>query len=176
LSFSSKISDKFIELILSLQMNFFKKTYDKLINVFKQGLTPKQLALSLIVSIVISLFPIFGITTIVLTIVALKFKLNLPIMIILSYVIEPIKVLLLIPFIKVGGSIFGVTHKLLDLVSIKESFIKNSILETISSLSFELVCGFTGWILIVIPLSIPLYFLIKFILTLVMKNKIEKIN
>ncbi len=152
-------------------MNFLKKTYEKLVNVFKQGLTPKQLALSISVSIVISLFPIFGITTVILTLIALRFKLNLPIMIILSYVVEPVKLLLLIPFIKTGGYIFGAKHSLLDLASIKESFKENSILETLGSLSFELICGLTGWALMVIPLSIPFYFLLKFILTLVMTKK-----
>jgi len=152
-------------------MNFIKKTYEKLINVFKQGLTPKQLALSLTVSIVVSMFPIFGITTIILTALALKLKLNLPIMIIVSYAIEPLKVLLIIPLIKLGGSIFGVKHELLDLISIKESFQENSIIETIGTLSFELLCGFAGWVILVLPLSIPVYFLLKFIFTLVMKKK-----
>lgn len=152
-------------------MSFIKKTKEKLINVFKQGLTPKQLALSLTVSIVVSLFPIFGITTVILTLLALKLKLNLPIMIIISYAIEPLKALLIIPFIKIGGSIFGTEHKLLDLMSIKESFKENSILETVGTLSFELLCGFAGWFSTVLPLSIPLYFLLKFILTLVMKKK-----
>ena len=155
-------------------MNFIKKTYEKLINVFKQGLTPKQLALSLIVSTVISLFPIFGITTVVLTVLALRLKLNLPIMIIISYAIEPLKVLLLIPLIKIGGSIFGVNHDLLDLASIKQSFQDNSILETIGSLSFELLCGFAGWAVTVLPLSIPAYFLVKFILSIFMKKKAEE--
>jgi len=152
-------------------MNFLKKTYEKLINVFKQGLTPKQLALTITVSIVVSLFPIFGITTVALTVIALRFKLNLPIMIILSYVIEPIKVLLLIPFIKMGGAIFGAEHTLLDLASIKDSFKNNSLLETLGSLSFEVICGFAGWSIMVLPLSIPFYFLLKLILTKVIPQK-----
>jgi len=155
-------------------MNFIKKTYQKLINVFKQGLTPKQLALSLTVSIVVSMFPIFGITTILLTLLALKLKLNLPIMIIVSYSIEPLKLLLVIPLIKIGGAIFGVKHELLDLISIKKSFQENSLIETIGSLSFELVCGFAGWAVTVLPAAIPAYFLIKFIITLfTKKNKKE---
>lgn len=152
-------------------MNFLKKTYEKLVNVFKQGLTPKQLALTITVAIVVSLFPVFGITTVVLTVIALRFKLNLPIMIILSYAIEPIKVLLLIPFIRIGGTIFGTEHTLLDLASIKESFKNNSLLETIGNLTFEVVCGFAGWSILVIPLSIPFYFILKFILSKIITNK-----
>ena len=157
-------------------MNFIKKGYEKLVNVFKQGLTPKQLALSLIVSTVISLFPIFGITTIILTVLALRLKLNLPIMIIVSYVVEPLKVLLIIPLIKLGGNIFGKEHTLLDLASIKLSLQENTTLETIGSLSYELICGFAGWFITVIPLSIPAYFLVKFILGLFMKKKAVEVK
>ena len=152
-------------------MNFIKRFFEKVKNVFKEGLTPKQLALSLVVSIVISLFPIYGVTVLFLTFLALRLKLNLPIMVIVSYVADPLKLLLIIPFIKTGGVMFGVEHKLLDLISIKESFKENTILETVGWLSFELLCGFAGWLVIVVPLSVPLYFLLNFILKLVMKKK-----
>lgn len=152
-------------------MNLIKRFFEKVKNVFKEGLTPKQLALSLMVSIVISLFPIYGVTVLFLTFLALRLKLNLPIMVVVSYVADPLKLLLIIPFIKTGGVMFGVEHKLLDLISIKESFKENTILETVGWLSFELLCGFAGWLVIVVPLSVPLYFLLNFILKLVMKKK-----
>jgi len=157
-------------------MNFLKNIYKKIVNVFKQGLTPKQLALSLTVCIVVTLFPIYGITTIILTVLALRLKLNLPIMIVVSYVIEPLKLLLVIPFIKLGGAIFKVEHKLLDLMSIKNSLKETSLLETVGSLSFELICGFAGWLILVVPLSIPFYLLLKFILNLAMRNKEISVN
>jgi len=122
-------------------MNLIKRFFEKVKNVFKEGLTPKQLALSLMVSIVISLFPIYGVTVLFLTFLALRLKLNLPIMVVVSYVADPLKLLLIIPFIKTGGVMFGVEHKLLDLISIKESFKENTILETVGWLSFELLCG-----------------------------------
>jgi uncharacterized protein (DUF2062 family) len=150
-------------------MNFIKKTWNKFKELFKQGLTPKQLSLSINVAIVVSLFPIFGISTIVLTALAVKYKLNLPIMIALSYVVEPIKALLFIPFINIGETLFGTAHTLLTFEAIKASY-DLSFWNTLSSLSYELLCGFVGWALTIIPASIFFYFLLKEMLKYFVKD------
>ncbi|SHK39492.1 DUF2062 domain-containing protein [Maribacter aquivivus] len=150
-------------------MNFIKKTWNKFKELFKQGLTPKQLSLSITVAIVVSLFPIFGISTIVLTALAVRYKLNLPIMIALSYVVEPIKALLFIPFINIGETLFGTAHTLLTFEAIKASYDLN-FWNTLSSLSYELLCGFVGWGLTILPASIFFYFLLKEMLKYFVKD------
>ena len=97
------------------------KIWEKFKALLKQGLTPKQLAISLVVSTLISIFPIFGITTIALTCIALPFRLNLPIMIAFSYIVGPLKFLVLIPFINLGASVFGTEHTLLTFEAINTS-------------------------------------------------------
>ena len=150
-------------------MGFLNKYWDKFKELFKQGLTAKQLALSITVSIVVSLFPIFGISTIILAALAIKFKLNLPIMIALSYIAEPIKAILFIPYINIGGAIFGVEHTLLTFEAIKASY-DISFWDTIEALSFELLCGFAGWAITTIPAAILFYFLLKELLKLFIKE------
>ncbi len=153
----------------------FIKIWEKLKGLFKQGLTPKQLALSLVVSALISIFPIFGIATLVLTAIAIPLKLNLPIMIVLSYVIEPLKLLLIIPFINIGSSVFGIEHTLLTYEAIQASY-DASFWVTIKELSFELLCGFVGWALTAIPSGVVLYFVIKEILTFFKKYKAKSLK
>lgn len=153
-------------------MRFLKSIYQKVINAFKQGLSPKELALSISVGIIISIFPIFGITTIVLTGIAVYFKLNLPIMIILSYIFEPVKILLIIPFINIGARIFNTEHTLLSLEAIEASY-KISFIKTVVSLWYEVVCGFAGWFVFAVPLSIPFFFLLKWVLSLFIKPQIK---
>lgn len=136
------------------------KIWEKLKDVFKQGLTPKQLALSIVIAILVSVFPIFGISTIVLTSIALPLRLNLPIMIALSYTLEPLKYLVVIPFINIGARVFGAEHTLLSYEAIKNSY-KISFFETAKALSYELLCGFAGWAITAIPLGILLYFILK---------------
>ncbi|MEP1488329.1 MAG: DUF2062 domain-containing protein [Algibacter sp.] len=140
------------------------KIWEKFKGLLKQGLTPKQLALSLVVSTLVSIFPIFGISTIALTCIALPFRLNLPIMIAFSYVIEPLKLVVLIPFINIGARVFGTEHTLLTFEAIKTSY-ETDFWSTAKELSYELLCGTAGWILTAIPLGIILYFLLKVILT-----------
>jgi len=57
----------------------------KVTALFKQGLTPHQLALSIVLALVISLFPVIGLTTVVVSFVAISLKLNFPIMITLAF-------------------------------------------------------------------------------------------
>lgn len=151
------------------------KLWNKFKALLKQGLTPKQLALSLVVSIVVSIFPIFGISTIILTAIAIPYRLNLPIMIGISYIAEPIKLLLLIPFINIGGSIFGTEHTLLTFEAIKASY-DTSFWDTAKNLSYELLCGFVGWTLTAIPIGMVLYFILKAILTYFDKLKTNQLS
>ncbi len=144
--------------------SIFIKIWQKFKALLKQGLTPKQLALSIVVSTLVSFFPIFGITTIALTCIALPFKLNLPIMIAFSYIVGPLKYLVLIPFINLGGSVFGTKHTLLTFEEIKASY-DFSFWTTAKKLSYELLCGTVGWTLTAIPLGVILYYLLKLILT-----------
>ncbi|WP_195871850.1 DUF2062 domain-containing protein [Winogradskyella marina] len=141
----------------------------------KQGLTPKQLALSVVVSAVVSVFPIFGVSTIVLTCLALSFRLNLPVMIVFSYIIEPLKLLVLIPFINIGASVIGTEHTLLSFNAIKTSY-DTSFWGTVGELSYELLCGSIGWLLTAIPLGIVIYFILKGILTALDKSGNQLIN
>jgi uncharacterized protein (DUF2062 family) len=140
------------------------KIWRKFKVLLKQGLTPKQLAISIVVSTLVSIFPMFGISTIALTCIALPFRLNLPIMIAFSYIVGPLKFLVLIPFINLGASVFGTEHTLLTFEAIKESYEAN-FSDTAKTLSYELLCGTVGWILTAIPLGILLYFILKGILT-----------
>lgn len=145
-------------------MKFLQKVWLKIKNLLKEGLTPKQLALSIVISILVSVFPVFGISTIVLTAAAVPLKLNLPITIAISYVAEPLKLILILPFINIGGYIFGAEHSLLTYESIKASY-NESFWNTLKELSYELLCGFVGWALLAIPAGIILYFLLKGVFT-----------
>jgi hypothetical protein len=123
---------------------------------FKQGLSPKELSQSLIVSGLISTIPILGVSTFMITTVSLKRKLNLPVMISLSYLMWPVQILLIIPFIRVGEFIFSVPRNHHTAEEIISSF-QNSFFQTLSQLSFELLCGLGGWFLTAVPLAVGIY-------------------
>ena len=142
----------------------------KIIALFKQGLTPIELTQSIIVSGLISTIPILGVSTFLLTALSLKRKLNLPIMIAQSYIMWPIQVIMIIPFINIGEFIFSVPKTNHSAQEIIASF-QNSFFATLSHLSFELLCGFGGWLLTAVPFSVGVYLVSIFILKLILKAK-----
>lgn len=144
----------------------------KIIVLFKQGLTPVELTQSIIVSGVISIIPILGVSTFLLTALSFKRKLNLPIMIAQSYIMWPVQVIMIIPFINIGEYIFSIPKTNHSAQEIIFSF-QNSFFATLSHLSFELLCGFGGWLLTAVPFSVCLYLVSIFILKLFFKEKIK---
>ena len=142
----------------------------KIIALFKQGLTPIELTQSIIVSGLISTIPILGVSTFLLTALSLKRKLNLPIMIAQSYIMWPIQVVMIIPFINIGEFIFSIPKTNHSAQEIIASF-QNSFIGTLSHLSFELLCGFGGWFLTAVPFSAGLYLVSISILKLFLKAK-----
>jgi hypothetical protein len=142
----------------------------KIIALFKQGLTPIELTQSIIVSGLISTIPILGVSTFLLTALSLKRKLNLPIMIAQSYIMWPIQVVMIIPFINIGEFIFSIPKTNHSAQEIIASF-QNSFFATLSHLSFELLCGFGGWLLTAVPFSAGVYLVSISILKLFLKAK-----
>jgi hypothetical protein len=136
----------------------------KTIALFKQGLSPIELTQSILVAALFSIIPIFGVTTILLTAFSLKRKLNLPIMIAISYLAWPLQILMIIPFINIGEYFFSVPQSHHSVEEIIASF-QESFFGTLSQLSFELLCGFGGWLLTAVPFFIVIYLVSNFLIS-----------
>ena len=78
-----------------------------IIALLKQGVTPEKIALSLALGIVLGIFPVLGSTTLLCAVAALLFKLNLPAIQIVNYMVYPLQLALLIPFYKAGEWLFN---------------------------------------------------------------------
>ena len=122
----------------------------------KQGLTPKELALSISIAGLIGVFPIYGTTTFVLAFLALRLRLNMPIMIAVSYVLTPAQILLIIPFARVGEFLFGFETLGMDMESLQNAY-ADGILEVFSQYSGRLVLAVGGWMIVTIPIAVLLY-------------------
>lgn len=144
----------------------------KITALFKQGLTPIELTQSIIISTLISIIPILGLTTLLLTALSLKRNLNLPIMIAQSFIMWPVQIVMIVPFINIGEFVFSIPKTNHSAQEIITSF-QNSFFATLSHLSFELLCGFGGWLLTAVPFSAGLYLASIFILKLFFKEKIQ---
>lgn len=141
----------------------FNILLSKITALFKQGLTARELAESIVAAGIISIIPILGISTFMITTLSLKRKLNLPIMLSLSYLMWPLQILLILPFIKLGEFIFSVHAPNHTVEEIIHSF-QTGFFNTISHLSFELLCGLGAWFLIAVPVAVGIYLLMLLVL------------
>ena len=79
-----------------------RRLWDPLIGLLKQGISPDRLALCVAIGIVVGNGPILGISTILCTLIALSFRLNLPAMQLVQAAMAPTQLLLIIPYVRLG--------------------------------------------------------------------------
>jgi uncharacterized protein (DUF2062 family) len=68
-----------------------------------QGVSPRRLALTLALGLAIGCNPVFGISTLVCFGVAFALRLNLPAIQAANYAVMPLQILLIVPFVRLGG-------------------------------------------------------------------------
>lgn len=71
-----------------------------------QGITPQKIALSLAMGVVLACFPVLGSTTILCALAALLLGLNLPAMQLVNYLMYPVQLALIVPFLRAGAFLF----------------------------------------------------------------------
>lgn len=140
-------------------MKFSRKHIQNvMLKALKQGITPRKLALTCALGVVLGLFPIFGTTTILCFAAAAIFRLNIPVIQLVNYLIAPLQLILIAPLIKIGFQVLGLrpfpytTDELISLF-------RNDFWHVIQETGFALAIGVGVWAV----LSIPLFFILFFI-------------
>lgn len=86
---------------------FRKKIVEPVVELMRQGITPEKIALSISLGIALGVFPVLGTTTVLCALAAVALGLNLPAIQLVNYLVYPLQLALLIPFMKLGGWLFG---------------------------------------------------------------------
>jgi uncharacterized protein (DUF2062 family) len=73
-----------------------------LLALLKQGVTPRELALSVALGVVIGLVPVLGASTPLCALAALALRLNMPAIQLVNYLLTPLQLLLIIPQLRLG--------------------------------------------------------------------------
>jgi uncharacterized protein (DUF2062 family) len=68
-----------------------------------QGISPRRLALTLALGFAVGCIPVVGIPTLVCAALALTLRLNLPAIQAANYAVMPLQLLLIVPFVRLGG-------------------------------------------------------------------------
>jgi len=86
---------------------FRRKILMPILDLLRQGITPEKIALSIALGITIGVTPVLGSTSVLCFIAALLFRLNVPAIQLVNYLVYPLQFALLIPFIRAGEWIFS---------------------------------------------------------------------
>lgn len=132
------------------------KATKKIKEILKQGITPEKLALSLSLGITVGIIPLYGLTSLLITLVALGFRLNFAVTHMVHYIVHPLQIALIIPFLKLGEIFYGDT---LIPYSIKKiiHMINTDLWGTLHNFWMAYLSAFLIWLIVSIPLVIILY-------------------
>lgn len=91
----------------------------------RQGISPRKLALTLALGFALGCIPVIGIPTALCLVVALGLRLNIPAIQAANYAAMPLQVVLIFPFLRMGGWMFAsATHPSLNIALIQQAPLK----------------------------------------------------
>ena len=128
----------------------------QVLNLLRQGLTPKELALSIAAGSAVGVFPILGTTTILSVLLAVRFRLNIPVMQLTNQLVFSLQLALFIPFMRLGEWIYGAEALRLSPREVRQVFL-HSPLQGTTSLAQSVAHAVTGWALVVPPTVYVVY-------------------
>ena len=136
---------------------FLRRTLvDPILGLLQQVLAPRELALCLALGIGIGLFPVLGISTLLLAVIALVKRLNLAAIQLVNYLIYPLQLLLIIPFVRLGEALTGAARQPLS-IEAGLGLLAEGVWNAVVTLWDAIVHAALGW-LVVGPIGIYLLY------------------
>lgn len=159
-------------------MRFIENLKNKIQTAFQQGLTSCELASTATLALLATTFPVFGLTTIAVTAIGARKKLNLPLLILVTYSLEPLRYIAFVPLSKLGSEFLGNSNPFLHSTnaSIDFLFIETSFWDILQNLSVHLASALLGWLVLAVVFSLPIYYLSKFIFSFAMPKHRTCVN
>jgi uncharacterized protein (DUF2062 family) len=139
---------------------FQKRIIRPIMALLKQGVTPEKISLSLALGIVLGIFPVLGSTTLLCTLAALVFKLNLPAIQIVNFMVYPLQLAFLLPFYRAGEWLFNAKHLPISVPEIM-AMIDENVWGAILFLWDTTVRAVGAWFLVGFLMTLILYTLFK---------------
>ena len=90
-----------------------KKILEWATSLLKKGMSLKKLALCIAMGTALGIFPVLGMTTMLCLLAGFVFRLNLPAIQMVNYVVYPLQIILMAPFYAAGGWLFNQEDRLL---------------------------------------------------------------
>ena len=138
-----------------------------------QGTAPDQITATLAVGTACSLFPVFGITSLVNLGVGLSLRMNQPILQALNQVLGPLQLALILIYVRLGEFIWQSAERQLTLTEMLREFRERSLWDFLQQFSWAGVHALTAWLL-TSPLLIGIiYFTLRPVIRRAARRKVN---
>jgi len=134
-------------------------------NIRKQGFSSETLALSVSIGIIGGAFPVLGFASYVCLLLTLVFKQNIIIVQVVNWLAYPLQILLLIPFMKLGNSIFAGGDLTITMHQVVIAF-QSGLMNGIREIGMFSLYGVIAWV----ALSIPCFFIFYLMFLVLFRN------
>ena len=115
------------------------------------------------------LMPAVGTTTFLCFLVAVPLRLNMAVIQLANYLVYPVQIILIIPFIELGSLMLSINPIPFTLVEMLE-LINNDFMLAMSKLWIALLVGLFAWLVIIVPMSFLTYLILKKSFIRILKN------
>ena len=138
-----------------------RRLVDPLVAQLRQGITPERIALTLALAGVIGVLPIIGTTTVLCAWVAVRLRLNQPLIQLANYLLYPLQLLLLLPFCRAGETLFGQPHLPVFSAHALVARINAGPLRFVADYGMSLLYGTVVWALVAPFAGVLLYVVLR---------------
>jgi len=118
-----------------------------LLALLRQGVAPQKLALSLALGIVLGLVPVLGVSTALCALAALTLRLNMPAIQLVNYLLMPVQLLLIIPFLRFGEMLVNAPRFPITLES-GLALLSHGVIDAVRILATAIFHATLGWLLL----------------------------
>lgn len=145
---------------MAARVSFWRRRIaDPVVALLRQGVTPEKIALGLAMGVVLGVTPAIGSTTFLCMIAAFFLRLNPAAIQLVNYLMFPLQLILLIPFIRGGEWMFGAARNPVTLERIRQ-LIAASVWHAIATLWTSTVHALAVWAILGLLAIFPIYWLL----------------
>jgi len=136
-----------------------RKIVNPIIDLLRQGITPEKIALSIALGLTLGVTPVLGSASILCLLAAVPLLLNLPAIQLVNYIMYPLQLALLVPFIRNGEWIFAAPPARITLAGIA-GLIREDAWNAIATLWTETIHALVAWLALGFLASLVIYALL----------------
>lgn len=141
---------------------FRRRVVAPLLQLLRQGVTPEKLALSVALGAIVSVIPVLGVSTVTCAALALWLRLNMPAIQIVNYLLTPLQLILIIPFLRFGEQLSGAPRFKVTLES-GLALLSHGVVNAVRILWDAIVHATLGWLVLAPFAAAILYFIFRLV-------------